>query len=129
PGAVDGLQQEDWRPLLFDEMVMHGKRISGVTLSERQMSVKPFDPAVIIYTSGTTGFPKGALLTHHGLINNARLLAKRWGANQDTRIAVLVPFFHAMGCVSGTLASLCLGSSLHPLLAFDTLKALRIISS
>src|SRR5207248_5368267 len=52
-----------------------------------------------------------------------------WGANQDTVFAVLVPFFHAMGCVSGTLASLCLGSSLHPLLAFDPVKALRIISS
>src|SRR5436305_5251098 len=126
---IDRLQQEDWRPLLFDEMVMSGKQISEVALSERQISVGPFDPAMIIYTSGTTGFPKGTLLTHHGLINNARLLAKRWGVDQDTRIAVLVPFFHAMGCVSGTLASLCLGSSLHPLLAFDTLKALRIISS
>ena len=126
---VDRLQHEDWRPLLFDEMVMSGKQISEVALSERQISVGPFDPAMIIYTSGTTGFPKGTLLTHHGLINNARLLAKRWGVDQDTRIAVLVPFFHAMGCVSGTLASLCLGSSLHPLLAFDPLKALRIISS
>src|SRR5437667_9387610 len=126
---VDRLQHEDWRPLLFDEMVMSGKQISEVALSERQISVGPFDPAMIIYTSGTTGFPKGTLLTHHGLINNARLLAKRWGANQDTVMAVLVPFFHAMGCVSGTLASLYLGCSLHPLLAFDPLKALRIISS
>src|SRR5438105_4057315 len=125
---VARLQHEDWRPLLFDEMLMRGKQISEVALSQRQTSVTPFDPAMIIYTSGTTGFPKGALLTHHGLINNARLLAKRWGANQDTVMAVLVPFFHAMGCVSGTLASLYLGCSLHPLLAFDPLKALRIIS-
>ncbi len=126
PGA--GLPQEGWRPLLFDELLMRGKQISEVALSERQTSVTPGDPAMIIYTSGTTGFPKGTLLTHHSLINNARLLAKRWEANQDTRIAVLVPFFHAMGCVSGTLAALCLGCSLHPLLAFDTLKALHIIS-
>src|SRR6266550_498696 len=82
----DRLQHEDWRPLLFDEMVMSGKQISEVALSERQISVGPFDPAMIIYTSGTTGFPKGTLLTHHGLINNARLLAKRWGVDQDTVI-------------------------------------------
>ncbi len=126
---VDRLQQEDWRPLLFDELVMSGKQISDVALSERQASVTPFDPAMIIYTSGTTGFPKGTLLTHHGLINNAQLLAKRWGTNQDTRMAVLVPFFHAMGCVASVLATLYLGCSLHPLLAFDLLKALRIISS
>lgn len=127
--AVDGSQYEDWQPLLFDEMVKSGKQVSEGVLSERQGAVTPDEPAMIIYTSGTTGFPKGTLLTHHGLINNARLLAKRWGANQDTRIAVMVPFFHAMGCVAGTLAALCLGCSLHPLLAFDPLKALRIISS
>jgi len=126
---VDRPQQEGWRPLLFDELVTSGKQISEVTLSERQTSVTPFDPAMIIYTSGTTGFPKGTLLTHHGLINNAHLLAKRWGTNQETVMAVLVPFFHAMGCVAGVLATLCLGCSLHPLLAFDPLKALRIISS
>src|SRR5947209_19651792 len=113
---VDRPQHADWRPLLFDEVVTRGTKISDLALSERQTSVRPFDPAMIIYTSGTTGSPKVTLLTHHGLINNARLLAKRWGVDQDTRIAVLVPFFHAMGCVSGTLASLCLGSSLHPLL-------------
>ena len=121
-------QYEDWCPLPFDEMLMSGEQVSDAALSERQASVRSCDLAMILYTSGTTGFPKGAMLTHHGLINNARFLAKRWEANQDTSIAVLVPFFHAMGCVSGTIAALCLGCSLHPLLAFDPLKALRIIS-
>ncbi len=124
----DRPQYEDWCPLPFDEMVLSGEHISDATLGERQASVRSCDPAMILYTSGTTGFPKGTLLTHYSLINNARLLAKRWEANQDTAIAVLVPFFHAMGCVSGTLSALCLGCSLHPLLAFDPLKALRIIS-
>lgn len=126
---VKKAQHEDWYPLLFEEMVEHGKESSEAMVRERQASVTPFDPAMIIYTSGTTGFPKGALLTHHGLLNNARLLAMRWGTNQETVMAVLVPFFHAMGCVAGTLATLCLGCSLHPLFAFDPLKALRIISS
>ncbi len=125
---IGRLQHEDWYPLLFDEMLRRGKQISDVALSARQMSVTPFDPAMIIYTSGTTGFPKGTLLTHYSLINNARLLAKRWGVNQNTAMALLVPFFHAMGSVAGTLATLCLGCSLHPLLAFDPVKALHIIS-
>jgi fatty-acyl-CoA synthase len=125
---VESVQQVDWRPLLFDELLVLGKQISEEALSERQRSIMPDDPAMVIYTSGTTGFPKGALLTHHGLVNNARLLAMRWGVDQDTRMAILVPFFHAMGNVAGTIAALCLGCSLHPLLAFDPLKALRIIS-
>lgn len=119
-------QHENWYPLLFDEMVMRGTQISDVALQERQRSVTPYDPAMILYTSGTTGVPKGTLLTHYGVINNARLLAKRWGATHDTVMVVLVPFFHAMGCVAGTLATLCLGCSLHPLLAFDASKALHI---
>ena len=36
-------------------------------------SVAPSDVAQLMYTSGTTGRPKGALLTHRGLTNNARL--------------------------------------------------------
>jgi fatty-acyl-CoA synthase len=35
-------------------------------------NVSPDDIAQIQYTFGTTGFPKGALLTHRGLTNNAR---------------------------------------------------------
>src|SRR5258708_37437959 len=40
-----------------------------------------------------------------------------------------MPFFHAGGCVLGILASLGIGSTLHPLIAFDPLKVLQVISS
>src|SRR5437660_10518839 len=109
-------------------MVAAGEHLSDALLSERQASVLPSDPAMMLYTSGTTGSPKGALLTHGSLINNARFLAQRWGVNQDVAMVVLVPFFHAMGCVAGTLAALLLACPLHPLLAFDPLKTLQVIS-
>ena len=37
----------------------------------------PTTPAQIQYTSGTTGFPKGAVLRHGGIVNNAPLWADR----------------------------------------------------
>ena len=37
--------------------------------------VRPDDDAQIQYTSGTTGFPKGAVLRHRGITNNARFCA------------------------------------------------------
>jgi acyl-coenzyme A synthetase/AMP-(fatty) acid ligase len=42
--------------------------------------VSPHAPAQIQYTSGTTGFPKGAVLHHRGIVNNARLYTAPWAS-------------------------------------------------
>jgi len=60
--------------------------------------VGPDDPAQIQYTSGTTGFPKGAVLTHRGLTNNARLVFERGGARQGQTVLIFMPMFHTAGC-------------------------------
>jgi fatty-acyl-CoA synthase len=122
-----GLEPGGWRPMLFREFVATGAPVSDAALVKRQASVTPHDSAMMLYTSGTTGFPKGARLSHHGLLNNALLLSRRWGLDQTDRHCTLAPFFHVMGCV-GTLVALCLGGTLHPVVAFDPLKALQIIS-
>jgi fatty-acyl-CoA synthase len=83
---------------------------------------------MILYTSGTTGAPKGAVLTHRGLLNNARLMARRWGLEPTDRFCTPLPFFHAGGCIVGILAVLAAGCALHPLIAFDPLKLMQIIS-
>jgi fatty-acyl-CoA synthase len=122
------LEQDYWRPTLFQEIVADGTKISTAALRERQASVKPRDPVQIQYTSGTTGFPKGAILHHYGLLNNAMLFAQRWGLRQSDRYCNPMPLFHTAGCVLAVLGTLYAGSTLHPLLAFDPLKALQIIS-
>ena len=41
--------------------------------------MSPHASAQIQYTSGTTGSPKGAVLHHRGIVNNARLYTARLG--------------------------------------------------
>src|SRR5205823_546769 len=123
------VEQEGWRPTLFREMVADGAQVSADTLYERQASVKSTDPGQILYTSGTTGFPKGAVQSQHGILNNGAIFARRWGMKQGDRVCTAMPFFHAGGCVLGILAALGAGSTLHPMIAFDPLKALQIIST
>ena len=52
------------------------------------------DAAQIQYTSGTTGFPKGAVLSHRALTNNARFFVTRCGTGPDSVWANFMPMFH-----------------------------------
>lgn len=129
-GSPAGLaEQEGWRPALFAEMVAGGAQVSDETLRERQAVVTSADPAMMLYTSGTTGFPKGALLTHRGLLNDAAFFFRRMKLETHFRSCVLVPFFHVFGCMGYNLGTLYAAGTLYPLLAFDALKAMQIMSN
>jgi len=67
--------------------------------------VQPLNPAQIQYTSGTTGRPKGALLHHRGLTNNARFFAARSELRAGDVYAHAMPFFHTAGCVMASLGT------------------------
>lgn len=62
------------------------------------------DTAVILYTSGTTGTPKGAQLTHHGLITCALAQADRFEQVPSDVIIGMLPFNHVGGltCTIGS---------------------------
>lgn len=130
------MQQEGWRPTHLREAIAGGAAISDAALAERQAAVSPSDPAILMYTSGTTGFPKGALLTHDGLVNNAVVYTKRLEPFAQREGLVLheirgnswFPFFHVAGIVTCLLTALYTGSTIYPLLAFDPVKAMQVIS-
>jgi fatty-acyl-CoA synthase len=64
---------------------------------QRLPDVTPDDIAQVQYTSGTTGFPKGALLHHRGIVNNARLYLGRRGEAARGPIVNPMPLFHTAG--------------------------------
>jgi len=93
--------------------------------------VAPDDAAMIQYTSGTTGFPKGAVLSHRGLVNNARFYAERCGVTAATTWVNVMPMFHTSGCGMVTLGCLQAGcrmvliSLFDPEVVLDHLEAYR----
>ncbi len=119
----------DWRPALFRELVAAGEQVDDEVLQQRQAEVRPYDTAMIQYTSGTTGFPKGVMLSHYGIINNANTFVERWESRPDDRCCCAMPFFHVGGCVLAVLGTICNSTTLYPLLAFDPLKMMQVISA
>ncbi|MGI5454287.1 AMP-binding protein [Streptomyces sp. CA-249302] len=73
-------------------------------------------PAQIQYTSGTTGIPKGVVLHHRGITDNARLAYVRtFGLRPGEAQLNPMPLFHTAGCVLATLASIAgLGTHVLP---------------
>lgn len=59
--------------------------------------VRPEDPMQIQYTSGTTGFPKGAVLHHRGLVNEARFVSERAGMSDGDVNVNAMPMYHIGG--------------------------------
>ena len=53
------------------------------------------DIAAMLYTSGTTGRPKGAMLTHRGLIANGIALHDIWGFESGDILLHCLPIFKA----------------------------------
>ncbi len=67
------------------------------------------DTWAIIYTSGTTGHPKGAMLTHYNLANNAMTVANMRSTDPNDVVFGVLPFFHIYGQTSMLNASIYLG--------------------
>ncbi len=73
------------------------------------------DPGDIIniqFTSGTTGNPKGAALTHTGILNNALFNGAKMRFTRDDRLCIPVPLYHCFGMVMGTLTCVVHGATM-----------------
>ncbi len=96
----------------WDEIVKKGHEISTDELVAREESLD-FDDAINIqYTSGTTGFPKGVVLTHHGVLNNGYIIGEGMNFSEKDRLCIPVPFYHCFGMVLSNLACMTHGSTM-----------------
>jgi fatty-acyl-CoA synthase len=98
-------------------------------LAARQALLSPDDPINIQYTSGTTGHPKGAVLSHHNILNNAYLTGEILGYTELDRVCVPVPLYHTFGMVISNLGTTTHGACLiYPAPAFDPKATLSAVA-
>jgi fatty-acyl-CoA synthase len=92
--------------------------------------VAPDVLANLQYTSGTTGRPKGTMLSHASMINNATLIARRLGLSDQDRVCLPVPMFHCFGMVIGVLGAVGVGATVvMPGETFDAGVTLNVIAA
>lgn len=76
------------------------------------VQVKPFDACNIQFTSGTTGHPKGVVLSHRNIVNNAFFFGVHLKLQKHDVIVCPLPLYHCFGSVLGVLCVLSHGCSI-----------------
>ena len=87
--------------------------------------VRPDDPVSIVYTSGTTGPPKGAVLTHGGVLANVENYLADWDLRRDDATVVVNPIFHVVLYIL-TVPLLYKGGKVVLIENFDPAAAVRL---
>ena len=72
----------------------------GDTGDAAPVEVDEEDTAIILYTSGTTGRPKGAMLTHLGIIHSVMHFEICMALTSADRAVVAVPMSHVTGVIA-----------------------------
>lgn len=130
-------------PYLKNVIVMGEKRFPGTyswqdildmaddvteeALDKQMATLKQSEVINMQYTSGTTGFPKGVMLTHSNIVNNAYNVANAMKLTDQDRLCIPVPFFHCFGCVMGTLACATVGATMVPVQEFSPKAVLETV--
>ena len=111
----------------FDDVCGMGGDEPG-RLADIGASLDAGDVINIQFTSGTTGNPKGAALTHRGILNNAYFNGMKMRFTRDDRLCIPVPLYHCFGMVMGTLTCVAHGATMVlPSEVFDPELALLAV--
>ena len=116
--------------LNYGEVLERGRAAVDVAaLDALGAGLSCFDAINIQFTSGTTGNPKGATLTHHNVVNNARFIAQAMRLTESDSLCIPVPLYHCFGMVLAVLACVSVGATMvFPGEAFDPVATLQAVS-
>ena len=114
----------------WGDVLAMAAQVPPAALAERQGQQQFDDPINIQYTSGTTGYPKGATLSHHGILNNAYSVGHLMRFTHNDRLVIPVPLYHCFGMVMGNLGCVTHGATMiYPSEGFDAKAVLEAVQA
>ncbi|MCU0965584.1 MAG: AMP-binding protein [Burkholderiaceae bacterium] len=116
--------------LNYDALLERGRAsLQRQQLDAISAGLSCFDAINIQFTSGTTGNPKGATLTHHNVLNNARFIAQCMRFSEADSLCIPVPLYHCFGMVLAVLACVSSGARMiFPGESFEPLATLQAVA-
>jgi acyl-CoA synthetase (AMP-forming)/AMP-acid ligase II len=105
----------------FARLLHHGAAGPAAPVAEE-------DTAAILYTSGTTGRPKGAMLTHLGIVHSSMHYQIAMGLGRDDCSIAAVPLSHVTGLVALITTMVRSAAKLVILPAFKAAEFLPVAS-
>ncbi len=112
----------------WDDLLDLAGRATTEDVQTIQRGLSFDEPINIQYTSGTTGKPKGATLSHHNILNNARLVAGIMNFTDRDRLIIPVPLYHCFGMVAGNLGCITYGATMiYPADGFEPRDVLEAV--
>jgi long-chain acyl-CoA synthetase len=95
------------RFLSYEELLVSGRD------DKISRNPAPEDTGVILYTSGPSFAPRGAMLSHGALVNEATIMGNGFQqTDKDTVMMYALPLYHVFGLVAALLTALVKGSTI-----------------
>ncbi len=113
----------------WNEFVALGCDVPDEELAKYQKACTPHDIFNMQFTSGTTGFPKGVMLSHFNVINNAWYQGYIQNYTDAERLCIPVPFFHCFGLTMSITSCVAHGATQLPVIYYEPTWVLETLSN
>ncbi len=115
------------RFLRLSEIKNRTRQIDKSDFQSLRKTVCDMDSILIKFTCALDGYSGGATLTHFGLINNARSMAKRLKFDSSDIICMPIPLFYIFGFWVGFMVSVTTHASMVIMPQYSALEVLKTI--
>lgn len=113
--------------ITFDQALERGRAVEDEDIRACRASAHSRDLAYILYTSGSTARPKGVMVEHHGICENAWSMGERLHLTAEDRVWIVVPLAWGLGAENALPVTLTHRATVVLQEHFDAGEALRLM--